>query len=139
LLEEVAELTAAKMLAASPLVAGIKLIAQVLSGRDIGFAKLLAQKLVSEPGTVALLGCGTEPPALVFAEWRGGPFDMGALMKQEMARLGSRGGGSRELAQGGVPGLEQLDGAIERAQAAILSQGSSAAPAPASQPNSQPS
>ena len=139
LLEEVAELTAAKMLAASQAAAGIKLIAQVLSGRDIGFAKLLAQKLVAEPGTVALLGCGTEQPALVFAEWRGGPFDMGALMKQEMARLGSRGGGSRELAQGGVPGLEQLDGAIERAQAAILSQGSSDAPAPALEPNSQPS
>jgi alanyl-tRNA synthetase len=57
---------------------------------------------------------------------------MGALMKQEMARLGSRGGGSRELAQGGVPGPEQLDGAIERAKVAILSQSSSAAPAPAS-------
>jgi alanyl-tRNA synthetase len=138
LLEEVAELTAAKMLAASE-VAGIKLIAQVLSGRDIGFAKLLAQKLVAEPGTVALLGCGTEQPALVFAEWHGGPFDMGALMKQEMVRLGSRGGGSRELAQGGVPDLEQLEGAVRRAKAAILSQGSSDASAPVSQSNSQPS
>ena len=137
LLEEVAELTAAKMLAASEPSAGIKLIAQVLAGRDIGFAKMLAQKLVAEPRTVALLGCGTEQPALVFAEWHGGPFDMGALMKQEMARLGSRGGGSRELAQGGVPGLEQLDGAIERAKAAILSESSSAAPAPASQTSSR--
>jgi alanyl-tRNA synthetase len=136
LLEEVAELAAAKMLAASQPVAGIKLIAQVLSGRGIGFAKLLAQKLVAETGTVAVLGCDAEQPTLVFAEWRGGPFDMGALMKQEMARLGSRGGGSRELAQGGVPGLEQLDGAIERAKAAILSPSPSATPAPASQHNS---
>jgi alanyl-tRNA synthetase len=137
LLEEVAELTSAKMLAASQPAAGsIKLIAQVLTGRDIAFAKMLAQKLVAEPRTVALLGCGTEQPALVFAEWRGGPFDMGTLMKQEMARLGSRGGGSRELAQGGVPGLEQLEGAIERAKAAILSENSRAVPAPASQQNS---
>jgi alanyl-tRNA synthetase len=135
LLEEVAELTAASMLAASEPVSGIKLIAQMLDGRDIGFAKMLAQKLVAEAGAVAVLGCGTEQPALVFAEWRGGPFDMGALMKQEMARLGSRGGGSRELAQGGVPSLEQLDAAIERAKAAILSQ-SSSAPAPASQQSS---
>jgi alanyl-tRNA synthetase len=132
LLEEVAELTAAKMLAASEPAGGIRLIAQVLTGHDIAFAKMLAQKLVAEPGAVALLGCGAEQPALVFAQWRGGPFDMGALMKQEMARLGSRGGGSRELAQGGVPGPEQLDGAIERAKVAILSQSSSAAPAPAS-------
>jgi alanyl-tRNA synthetase len=134
LLEEVAELTAANMLAASELSGGIRLITQVLTGRDLAFAKMLAQKLVAEPLTVAVLGCGTEQPALVFAEWRGGPFDMGALMKQEMARLGSRGGGSRELAQGGVPGLEQLADAIERAKAAILSQCSSATPAPASQP-----
>jgi alanyl-tRNA synthetase len=136
LLEEVAELTAAKMLAASEPAGGIKLIAQLLTGRDIAFAKMLAQKLVTEPGAVALLGCGAEQPALIFAQWRGGPFDMGALMKQEMARLGSRGGGSRELAQGGVPGPEQLDGAIERAKVAILSQSSSAKPAPASQHSS---
>jgi alanyl-tRNA synthetase len=135
LLEEVAELTAAKMLAESELIGGIRLIARVLEGREIAFAKMLAHKLVTEPQTVALLGCGTDQPALVFAQWRGGPFDMGALMKQEMARLGSRGGGSRELAQGGVPGPEHLEGAIERAKAAILSPSSNATAAPASQPS----
>jgi alanyl-tRNA synthetase len=133
LLEEVAELTAAKLLAASqPSGAGIKLIAQVLN-RDIAFTKMLAQKLVAEQGTIALLGCATAQPALIFAQWRGGPFEMGALMKQEMARLGMRGGGSRELAQGGVAGLEQLEDSIERAKAAILSPSSSAKPAPAAQ------
>ena len=134
LLEEVAELTAAKLLAASETSGDIKLIALVLTGRDIAFAKMLAQKLVAEPRTVAVLGCAAGQSALVFAQWRGGPFDMGGLMKQEMARLGSRGGGSRELAQGGVPEAEQLDSAIERARAAILSQSASAAPASASQP-----
>ena len=122
------------MLSASEPSGDIKLIAQVLTGRDIAFAKMLAQKLVAEPRTVAVVGCGAGQPALVFAQWRGGPFDMGGLMKQEMARLGSRGGGSRELAQGGVPELEQLDSAIERAKAAILLQSSSAAAAPASRP-----
>jgi len=134
MLEEVAELTAAKLLAASETSGDIKLIAQVLTERDIAFAKMLAQKLVAEPRTVAVLGCGAGQPALVFAQWRGGPFDMGGLMKQEMARLGSRGGGSRELAQGGVPEAGQLDSAIERARAAILSQSASAVPASASQP-----
>jgi alanyl-tRNA synthetase len=133
LLEEVAELTAARMLAESDLTGDVRLIAQVLDGRELAFAKMLAHKLVAEPQTVALLGCGTDQPALVFAQWRGGPFDMGVLMKQEMARLGSRGGGARELAQGGVPGPEHLAAAIERAKAAILSPSSSATPAPASQ------
>ena len=54
LLEEVAELTAAKLLAASEYSGDIKLIALVLTGRDIAFAKMLAQKLVAEPRTVAV-------------------------------------------------------------------------------------
>jgi alanyl-tRNA synthetase len=35
---------------------------------------------------------------------------MGALMKETMAKLGGRGGGSKDIAQGGIPdpsGIEQ--------------------------------
>jgi alanyl-tRNA synthetase len=67
-----------------------------------------------------LLGSAAGQPAIVFAQSRGASFDMGALMKQEMARLGGRGGGSRELAQGGVASAEQAQDAIQRAKAAIL-------------------
>jgi alanyl-tRNA synthetase len=39
---------------------------------------------------------------LVFAQSAGGRFDMGALMKDAMSRLGGRGGGTRDMAQGGA-------------------------------------
>jgi alanyl-tRNA synthetase len=46
---------------------------------------------------------------------------MGALMKASMASLGGRGGGSRDMAQGGVASAAKLADAIEEARAAILS------------------
>jgi len=120
LLEEVAELRAASMLAETEPVNGIRIVARLLPDRDLAFTKMLAQKIAAAPSAAALLGCAAGQPAIVFAQSRGGPFDMGALMKQEMTRLGSRGGGSRELAQGGVASAEQAQDAIERAKAAIL-------------------
>jgi len=37
---------------------------------------------------------------------------MGALLKQTVAKLGGRGGGSKDLAQGGVPTSEGLAAAL---------------------------
>ena len=39
---------------------------------------------------------------------------MGALMKQTMATLNGRGGGSKDMAQGGVPTAEGLESAPRR-------------------------
>jgi alanyl-tRNA synthetase len=50
---------------------------------------------------VALLAALAPPPTLVFAQTAGQPFDMGGLMKEMLAQLGGRGGGSKDLAQGG--------------------------------------
>ena len=37
---------------------------------------------------------------------------MGALMKEIMAKLGGRGGGSKDMAQGGLPSAEGIDAAL---------------------------
>ena len=50
---------------------------------------------------VALLATTSPQPSLVFAQSPGQPFDMGALMKETMTKLGGRGGGSKDMAQGG--------------------------------------
>jgi alanyl-tRNA synthetase len=42
----------------------------------------------------------------VFAESPDQIFDMGALMKEALGKLGGRGGGSRDMAQGGP---QQID------------------------------
>jgi alanyl-tRNA synthetase len=90
------------MLEETPESGGRKVVTRVLPDRDLGFIKLLAQKLTRQsPKVVALLGVSSDPPAVVFAQSVGQPFDMGALMKEVLAKLGGRGGGSRDMAQGG--------------------------------------
>ena len=119
--ERVAELSAADLLARSAEEKGIRLVAQFLPESALDYAKLLAQKLTAAaPNVVALLGAGVGQAALVYAQSPGLPHDMGALMKASMASLGGRGGGSRDMAQGGVPGAAKLPEAIEEARAAIL-------------------
>jgi len=102
LLEELAELYAERMLAQST--GPRQIIAEVFPERDALFIKLLAQKLTaSRSDVVALLASGAGQPTLVFAQSPGQKSNMGQLMKEAMAQLGGRGGGSAELAQGGVP------------------------------------
>ena len=102
LLEELAEQHAVHILAETPPASGRKLVTREFADRDLTFIKLLAQKLTRlEPAVVALLGSTSGQPSLVFAQSLGQPFDMGALMKEALAKLGGRGGGSKDMAQGG--------------------------------------
>ncbi len=119
LLEEIAELRAVQMIANAPNSSGATVIAQVIPDRDLVFVKLLAQKLTQTPGIVALLGAVSGQAALVFAQSPGLPNDMGALMKDAMTKLGGRGGGNKDLAQGGVPDSARLEEAVREAAAKI--------------------
>jgi alanyl-tRNA synthetase len=102
LLEELAELYAERLLAQSS--GSTRIITQFFSERDAVFIKLLAQKLTAgKSDVVALLAAGAGQPTLVFAQSPGQKFNMGQLMKEAMAQLGGRGGGSADLAQGGLP------------------------------------
>jgi alanyl-tRNA synthetase len=102
LLGELADLYAGRMLAETPESGGRKVLVRIFPDRDLGFIKLLAQKLTRQSSNVvALLAVSSESPALVFAQSQGQPFDMGAIMKQALATLGGRGGGSKDMAQGG--------------------------------------
>jgi alanyl-tRNA synthetase len=103
LLQELAEFQSQRMLASQP-DAPLKIFCSILSDRDLAFTKLLAQKLTGGPEpVVALLATASGQPALVFARSRSPEQNMGALMKEAMAELGGRGGGTPEMAQGGMP------------------------------------
>lgn len=119
LLEEIAELRAAQLLAGRQQDDGVRVIAEVLADRELAFVKLLAQKLTQSSGVVALLGAGAAQAALVFAQSPGGKHDMGALMKEAMAKLGGRGGGNKDMAQGGVSEAGKLQGAVDEAKGKI--------------------
>src|SRR6185369_15621230 len=121
--EEIAELQAAKILGETPDVNGEKIVAMVLADRELAFVKLLAQKLTAaSKSCVALLGAASGQAALVFAQSPGMKHDMGALMKEAMAALGSRGGGNRDMAQVGVPDASRLAEIIEKSAAKVRSE-----------------
>ena len=102
LLEEIATLQVERLLAETS--GSPRVIVRVLPERDAVFAKLLAQKLTSgAPDVIALLAGLAGQPTMVFAQSPGHRHNMGQLMKDAMSQLGGRGGGTADLAQGGVP------------------------------------
>jgi alanyl-tRNA synthetase len=114
--EELAAAQATSLLAETPENRGRKLVVRTFSDRDLNFLKLLAQKLTRQSSPViALLATESPQPALVFAQSAGQPHDMGALLKETMAKLGGRGGGSKDLAQGGVAKSDGLAAALSAA------------------------
>ena len=110
LMDELADLYAARLLGEAAELNGRKFIVRTFSDRDLTFIKLLAQRLTRQSAeAIAFLGTTSDQPALVFAQSAGQPFDMGALMKEILARLGGRGGGSKDMAQGGPAQIEGLE------------------------------
>jgi len=122
LLAEIAELSARQALARTPVEGGRRIIAEYFADRDLGYVKLFAQKLVaSGANVVALVGAGQGTPALVFAQSPGGSFDAGAQLMAIVSSVGGRGGGTRDLAQGGVPSAELIPKLLARALQAARS------------------
>jgi len=118
--DELAAAQAAALLAETPEANGRKLVVRTLADRDLNFVKLLAQKLTRlSTNAVALLATTSPQPSLVLAQSAGQPFDMGALMKETMTKLGGRGGGSKDLAQGGIPNAEGIDATLNAIAATL--------------------
>lgn len=95
---------------------GARLVVRGIADRTPDELKRLAQRITAGGAAVALLGLEAGGRAhLVFAQSPGLPFDMGAALKSACARLGGRGGGTRDLAQGGAPEAGRLGAALEEA------------------------
>jgi alanyl-tRNA synthetase len=111
--EELAAAQAVALLAETPESNGRKVVVRTISDCELNFLKLLAQKLTRlAPNVVALLATKSPQPSLVFAQSPGQPFDMGARMKETLSKLGGRGGGSKDLAQGGVLTPDGIEAAL---------------------------
>jgi alanyl-tRNA synthetase len=111
-LDQLAEFMALAALQNQSETNGRKIIVRAFSDRDIGFAKLFAQKVTrTATPAIALVASTVNTPGLVFAQTptqtsgaaAGSAADMGAMLKQVLSSVGGRGGGSRDFAQGGVP------------------------------------
>src|SRR5215468_9522782 len=119
-LEELAEAQAAALLAETSAIDGRKVVTRAFSEREMNFIKLLAQKLTRlDTKVIALLGSTSPQPSLVFAQSAGLTNDMGSLLKQTVSTFGGRGGGSKDMAQGGIPSADGIEEALKYASTSL--------------------
>jgi alanyl-tRNA synthetase len=118
-LEELAAVQAASLFTETIPSDGRKVIVRTFTDRELKFIKLLAQKLTRQSAVIALLATSSPAPSLVFAQSPGQSHDMGALMKQITTTYGGRGGGSKDMAQGGLEHPDRLNAALAAAANAL--------------------
>lgn len=112
--ELAARVEAADLLASTSVVNDLRVVDKVFTDRDFEEAKLIAHRLVDGDGVIALLAVReAEMVRLVFARSANVAADMNALMKVACEKLGGRGGGKPDFAQGGGAKLEELDSAMK--------------------------
>ena len=112
--EELATYHAIRLAIEEQIVDHLRVVRRVFADRDAEYVKLLALRLAaSVPQTVGLLVSTHRDPALVVLVRSGDlEFHAGNLLKEALAALGLRGGGSADLAQGQVPG-QQIEGLLD--------------------------
>jgi alanyl-tRNA synthetase len=81
--------------------------------------RVLAQRLAAGRRCVALLASRAERVHLVFAQSDGLPNDVPALLREAAARIGGKGGGKGNLAQGSGDRFEVLEAALAEAAARV--------------------
>jgi len=103
--EELAQFEAGELLAKAAVQDGVRVVRREFSEHDAEYVKLLASRIAAAGGDALVLVASTheEPAAVVMARGADLKFSCGELMKNALAGLGLRGGGSPTLAQGQVP------------------------------------
>lgn len=104
----------ARLVAEAPEVGGVRLVVQVIDGWDAGGMKALAAAAIADARACVVLASPGPPVSLVVACAAGVPADANVVLQQLTNRFGGRGGGTRELAQGGglpVPVVEVVSAA----------------------------
>jgi alanyl-tRNA synthetase len=81
--------------------AGVRVIASVLEDATPTYLGLLTAKLVAETNVVALLASRASGH-VVFAQSKGLPHDMGALLRDTLKQFAGKGGGAKDFAQGSM-------------------------------------
>lgn len=103
--EQLADYHAARLAVEVPISGGLRIIDRLWKDRDAAYVKLLATRTASAaPSSVAIFGAEAGGTVAVFlARSLDLNFDCGKVLKEALAQLGLRGGGSADLAQGEVP------------------------------------
>jgi len=105
----------------APNASGLRVVAQGYADRDMNQLRVLAKALTAGENVIALLGNAADKSALCFARSKAPAsmtaYHMGDNLKQALAQLGGKGGGSADFAQGGGPRatIEQIIDVIAEA------------------------
>jgi alanyl-tRNA synthetase len=114
---ELAEYHATQLVVEELIEDHLRVVRRAYTDRDAEYVKLLASQLAATaPQTVALLASLQQDAAfVVMSRSHDLDFHCGELLKEAMAELGLRAGGSADLAQGQVPRapLERLMSSLE--------------------------
>ena len=94
------------------------MIASALEEATPVYLGLLAAKLVAEADVVAFLASRASGH-VVFAQTKGLPHDMGALLRDTLKQFGGKGGGAKDFAQGSVADAGKAADVIAQAQKAL--------------------
>lgn len=92
-----------------------KIVSAIFDDASASYLSMLASKLVANAGVRAALG-SRSAKAIVLAQSAGLDGDMGALLRELLAKFGGKGGGSKVFAQGSVDDANGIDGVIADAR-----------------------
>lgn len=111
-----ADVEADQLLRAAEPQSGYQVVRKIFRDRSMDEVRTLAQKLCDRSRVVVLFSLEDQGAArLLFARSADVNLNMGELMKRVTEQFGGRGGGSPDLAQGGVSQLEQLPVSLDLA------------------------
>jgi alanyl-tRNA synthetase len=107
--EELAVLQAAKLAAEVPIENGLRLVVRAWRDVDRDYVKLLASRTAVAAPRTAVIFCAndTDPVRVFVARSSDLDFNCGQILREALAGLGLRGGGSADLAQGELPAAQE--------------------------------
>ena len=107
--EELAVFQAAKLAMEVPIENGLRLVVRAWKDRDRDYVKLLASRTATAaPRTAVIFSANDADPVRVFvARSSDLDFNCGQILREALAHMGLRGGGSADLAQGEVPAEQE--------------------------------
>jgi alanyl-tRNA synthetase len=103
--EELAVFQAEKLTSEVAVEDGLRLVVRECKDRDRDYVKLLASRTAAAAPTTAVILCAkdAEPMRIFVARSPNLNFDCVGILREALAHLGLRGGGSADMAQGDVP------------------------------------
>ncbi len=102
--EELVVFHAAKLVTEAPIENGLRLLVRAWKDRDRDYVKLLASRTAAAAERTAVIFSATEadPVSVFVARSTDLNFNCGQILREALAHMGLRGGGSADLAQGEV-------------------------------------